>query len=80
MNNGNAPVNSMQFYDESNNTVTVSGITMREHFAGLVMQGIASNSAYNPTEPVHFEAVAVDALAQADALLKELTKQRARGE
>ncbi|MBB4066791.1 hypothetical protein [Gellertiella hungarica] len=53
------------------------GLTMREHFAGLAMQGIASKYPFGlpnmggyPTA----EAIAVTAVSYADALIAELAK------
>ena len=54
-----------------------SGLTKREHFAGLAMQNIINR--YNPWEQGDFdsseyEIVAENAVGLADALLKELSK------
>lgn len=47
------------------------GLTKREHFAGLAMQGIISAD----TRKIYgSERVAIDAINYADALLKELEK------
>ena len=51
------------------------GLTKREYFAGLVMQGMCSNEEYAPVHQDHFVNVAEDAVRQADALLAELEKQ-----
>lgn len=48
-----------------------SGITLREHFAGLAMQGIASRA---HLETNSMTAVAVLSVQMADALLAELAK------
>lgn len=46
------------------------GLTKREHFAGLAMQGILANSSHYMSE----HEVALDSRSYADALLKELEK------
>lgn len=45
------------------------GLTKREYFAGLAMQGILSSKNANPTISVRIWAV-----AEADALIAELSK------
>ena len=45
-----------------------SEITLREHFAGLMMQGLAGTNRYLE------ENAAISAVRWADALLKELDK------
>lgn len=56
------------------------GMTLREHFAGLAMQGIMANPSGEPKgdfELEHFaKVVATMAVRHADALLAELTKDR----
>lgn len=67
----------------------VSGLTKREYFAGLVLQGMMANAneinrvywdaeALNPTresaESAAFESLAYTAVTQADALITELEK------
>lgn len=47
------------------------GLTKREFFAGLVMQGLCANANYTSSE----QGYAKDALLQADALLEVLVKQ-----
>jgi hypothetical protein len=46
-----------------------SGLTKREHFAAMAMQGFLANYA-----STHFENCAEHAVKQADALLEELDK------
>ena len=49
----------------------VIGLTKREHFAGLAMQGMLSNS--NPLiTSASFENIAIESIKMADLLLKEL--------
>jgi hypothetical protein len=48
-----------------------NGLTKREHFAGLAMQGILAK--YGPDEQRN-DTTAIDAIEHADALLAELDK------
>jgi hypothetical protein len=50
------------------------GLTKREYFAGLAMQGIYANSQEN-SPAGDFAWTAVDAVKAADALLAELEKE-----
>ena len=52
--------------------VVYKGLTKREHFAGLVMQGILSSEAVGDT----FEGFASVSVKLADALLAELDKDK----
>ena len=51
-----------------------TGLTKREHFAGLAMQGMISSPIGKLKDVLDGAALAVNAVAQADALLKELEK------
>jgi len=52
------------------------GLTKREYFAGLAMQGVLShNSKYSPT-PNQAADIATYAVQIADALLEELNKTK----
>jgi hypothetical protein len=52
------------------------GLTKREYFAGLAMQGVLSqNSKYSPT-PKLAANIAIRAVQIADALLEELNKSK----
>lgn len=57
-----------------------SGITLREHYAGLAMQGLLANPNRKPydasrkAEQIFADVIAYDALHHADALLAELAK------
>lgn len=51
---------------------STSGLTKREYFAGLAMQGLCSHSG-DYHQPEH---LAQDAIMYADALLAELEKQQ----
>ena len=50
------------------------GLTKREHFAGLAMQGILVNSNYEAPRCKKLSGMAIDAVAAADFLLEELDK------
>ena len=49
-------------------------LTKREHLAGLALQGILANSRYDAPRIIKLEGMAIDAVAAADFLLKELDK------
>lgn len=58
------------------NTITRTGLTKREHFAALAMQGIITGS-YHQNEGWDqngIDTMARDAVSFADALLAELSK------
>lgn len=62
---------------------TTGGLTKRELFAGMAMQGLcaAMGPDYNPSRYIHDHdgGIASDAVALADALLAELAKGAERG-
>lgn len=62
MENGKQPIFDNQFEDNK-------GLTKREYFAGLAMQGMASSD-------LTYEDIAHDAVKMADALLAELNKSK----
>lgn len=66
---GNEPVNAI-FLDEglSSNSHVDLGITIRQHYAGLAMQGILADPNYSGKN------VAADAVESADALIEALNK------
>ena len=63
----------MAFPCEGPNT-TAYGLTKREFFAGLALQGLSAgmHAAASGADLINCEAVALDAIALADALIKEL--------
>ncbi|AHK11809.1 hypothetical protein S349_19 [Shewanella sp. phage 3/49] len=64
----NADMPSMPVMDESDIHGQHYGLTKREHFAAMAMQGLCSHSGdYHLAEDI-----AYDAVMYADALLKEL--------
>lgn len=64
MENGQQPIFDNQFEDNK-------GLTKREYFAGLAMQGIVDRY-------LNYEDIAHDAVKMADALLAELNKTRSK--
>lgn len=66
MENGKQPILDNQFEDNK-------GLTKREYFAGLAMQGMASSD-------LTYEDIAHDAVKMADAILKELDKPKNEAE
>ena len=62
MENGKQPILDNQFEDNK-------GLTKREYFAGLAMQGMASSD-------LTYEDIAHDAVKMSDAILAELNKPK----
>lgn len=50
------------------------GLSKREHFAAMAMQGILANQKYEAPRRDRLSGMAVDAVAAADWLLAELLK------
>lgn len=79
MNNGDKPINPLRgcngemfnchdgYLEQAN---IASGLTKREHFAGLAMQALLSNIV--ATEKLTGERLSEEAVLAADGLLKEL--------
>lgn len=61
--------------DGSFSTETSPGLTKREHFAGLAMQGFIANSDKRMADQ-SFDVIAKTALLLADSLLEELEKTK----
>lgn len=59
-----------------NNTFGYGGITKREEFAKAAMQGLLSGNATYNGSTGNRHMVAADALAYADALIAELSKEQ----
>ena len=78
MKNSDLPAMSCEFIFETDAGTThemFRGLTKREHFAGLAMQGyIAAGSHGMPT----YQEIAVFAVETADALLAELDKEEVK--
>jgi hypothetical protein len=88
MKNKDKPVYPIHWTDHEGNARIDSGLTKREYFAGLAMQGILQNLGiadkslakkqmeyYSTTYPncTGFECVAKESIAMADELLKQLS-------
>lgn len=50
------------------------GLSLRQHFAGLALQGLMANGEYRPQHS-HCNSFASLSVAMADALLRELAKE-----
>lgn len=61
-------------YPASNQFHTDSGITIRQHFAGLAMQGLLAADAKYGGKTNNYKMLAEDALCHADALIAELNR------
>lgn len=71
MKKGNEPIYPIE---GSANAYSFSGITLREHFAGLAMAGLCNAHAQDGTWAHDSRDVAMTAVQYADALLAELEK------
>jgi hypothetical protein len=69
MNNGNNPISPIV---SAEGWLCCTGLTKREYFAAMAMQGLLSNSNYDIHEDGAFDFVAEDAISFADAILKQL--------
>ena len=69
MNNGNNPISPIV---SAEGWLCCTGLTKREYFAAMAMQGLLSNSNYDIHEDGAFDFVAEDAISFADAVLKQL--------
>ena len=82
INNGNTPAQPTPYLDCVNGSGELhcdnQGLTKREHFAALAMQGYLSNPYSNgftqPLSETPQDDIASLSVAMADALLKELEK------
>lgn len=50
------------------------GLTIRQHFAAMAMQGMVSNPEIQKLTSVTIQGVAIEAVQYADALIAELNK------
>jgi hypothetical protein len=73
--NGNDPVSATQEYHSKNFGVVLAktGLTKREYFAAMAMQGIASDLTFSEFE---FSKLAEWSVLQADALIEALNKEK----
>ena len=72
MDNGDKPASPVKPEVIQGNDQVYLGLTKREQFAAMAMQGICGNPEYSPVGDENFILAAKDAVTQADALLKEL--------
>lgn len=80
MKNGDLPITPLQHEGQPSINKVVEkgcaiGLTKREYFAAMAMQGILSNPSLCPNWPsirIERETLAIEAAKQADALLKAL--------
>lgn len=64
-------------YDSGAHWIKLGGITLRQHFAGLAMQGlIGSPSAYATGSDAEIAYISRESVCLADALLAELAKDQ----
>lgn len=76
MKNGREPAFPFVIDDVSKNQYSYCGLTKREYFAGLALQGLMRNAyVYIDGNENCVKAIAVSALAHADELLSQLTKE-----
>ena len=68
------PVNAHDYAVNGGYESDSFGLTKREYFAAMAMQGIMANNMYDAPRRNKLEGMAVDAVSMADALLKELDK------
>ncbi len=50
------------------------GLTKREYFIAVTMQGIMANASCTPTQERHFTKISDDAIFIADSLIKKLNE------
>ena len=76
MNNADRPITGCGsfFLSDLNDTQTNNGLSKREHYAGLAMQGLIAGSLKGDTRSI--DEVASLAVKFADAVLKELSYDR----
>jgi hypothetical protein len=74
--NGNDPVSATQEYHSKNFGVVLAktGLTKREYFAAMAMQGMCANSSL--TKIWTYEKIAESSVQQADALIEALNKEK----
>ena len=53
-----------------------TGITLRQHYAGIALQGILANRVYDPPRRNKLDKMAEDAVAAADALIAALPQSQ----
>lgn len=73
MKNGKENIYPITIEDNGNSSVTYLGLTKREYFAGLALQGMMANQHLTSTEN---DTIARWSVEIADALLAELEKTK----
>lgn len=73
MSRANEPAYPIPASDLSGSYEAAPGLTIREHFAGLAMQGLLASPSYDGQQ---FTTIAHDAVEAADALIAELAKPK----
>jgi hypothetical protein len=74
MKNASQPINPIKTQNSHGNVTQLAGLTKREHFAAMAMQGILANQKYEAPRRDRLSGMAIDAVAAADWLLAELDK------
>lgn len=75
MKNGQEPAFPIVIDDVSKNQFVHTGLTKREYFAGLALQGMLAVYAGNDVNLPNIDAAAKQSIEYADALLAELAKE-----
>jgi hypothetical protein len=72
---GNDPISATQEYHSKNFGVVLAktGLTKREYFAAMAMQGMCANPDYTRNSP---SVIAEWSVKQADALIEALNKEK----
>lgn len=74
MKNGDMPATGHAGRIDENGFACAPGMTKREQFAAMAMQGILANKKYDPPRRERLKGMAADAVAAAEALLAELER------
>ena len=77
--NGDDPINPWQEFNQNFcNTAMVPGLTKREYFAALAMQGLCANEKFSDfcnDQVPYIREIHQEAVKQADYLIAELNKK-----
>lgn len=73
MTNGDQPINPTTVKSQKYKLINVTGLTKREYFAGLAMQGLLNHKHLNGSK-LDYEIISRHAVCCADELLKQLEK------
>lgn len=73
-NRGNGKPANPYAYPVSSNSTTYFGMTLRDHFAGIAMQGLISN--FKGDVSTNYEILSITSYKMADAMLKERCIER----